>query len=218
MDFSYAVFVKPRTRLTHFDLDDFEVSIFLTETSTRHSLLTKQKHFHDKSKGGLQSNSDKLTGLGNTSEEAIHVEDAGTDAGAPIIRREESDDDMIGLQDIPPAEADNERGRRRRPKRARSQDSDEDYTDGLFVDDEEEQPLRKRMKETTLGDTDGGDDKKKMAMNTSYDGFSIYGRVLCLVVKRRDNGKAKGGVSGGQAMMEDWITSTQMPAGDEDGI
>jgi hypothetical protein len=31
-------------------VEDFEVSIFLTETSTRHSLLTKQKHFREPKK------------------------------------------------------------------------------------------------------------------------------------------------------------------------
>lgn len=79
------------------------------------------------------------------------------------------------------------------------------------------------------------DDKKKLALDISYEGFSIYGRVLCLVVKRRDGyvaGKGKGkavatgaattatrgarpGQSagpGGQAVMENWITSTQLPA------
>lgn len=86
------------------------------------------------------------------------------------------------------------------------------------------------------------DNKKKLAMDISYEGFSIYGRVLCLVVKRRNGGhKGKGkavatistgsgssssaaaacasirggpqsAARGGQAVMENWITSTQMPA------
>ncbi|KAJ8131003.1 hypothetical protein O1611_g2623 [Lasiodiplodia mahajangana] len=73
-------------------------------------------------------------------------------------------------------------------------------------------------------------------MDISYEGFSIYGRVLCLVVKRRDgsnadppergantstsaaggsgNNRAKAGARGrGQNMMEDFIISTQIPAG-----
>ena len=86
----------------------------------------------------------------------------------------------------------------------------------LIVDEEDEEPLPKRVKESPTVDRDGQEDKKKMAMSTSYDGFSIYGRVLCLVVKKRDTGKAKGGMSGGQAMMEEWITSTQMPPIDDD--
>jgi len=58
------------------------------------------------------------------------------------------------------------------------------------------------------------DDKKKMAFSTTYDGFSIHGQILCLVVKRKGNGKGKELVGGaGQAMMEDWIASTQMAEG-----
>jgi len=53
-----------------------------------------------------------------------------------------------------------------------------------------------------------------MLLNTTYDGFSIYGRILCLVVKRRGTGKGKELVGGaGQAMMEEWIASTQIAEG-----
>ncbi len=202
--------------------DDFEVSIFLTETSTRHSLLTKQKHFREKGSGALRSNSDKLTGAGTTSEEAIQLEDGGGDVSVPGIRREESDENMFGLNDIPLAEDDEDgdafETMRARPKRGRRRaDDDEDDGDGLFVNEDDEAPMPKRVKESLIVERDGQEDKKKMAMDTSYDGFSIYGRVLCLVVKKRDTGKAKSGMSGGQAMMEEWITSTQMPPIDDDG-
>lgn len=147
----------------------------------------------------------------------------------PFITREDSDENIFALQDIPSAEEHDEDvfdlGTRHRRKRRRFQpieDGDDADEDGLFVggggdDDDDEEPLTKRMKDTALAPEDGNEDKKKMAMNTLYDGFSIYGRVLCLVVKRRDTGKGKGGASGGQAMMEEWITSTQMPIIDEDG-
>ncbi|KAL2270814.1 hypothetical protein VTJ83DRAFT_185 [Remersonia thermophila] len=81
---------------------------------------------------------------------------------------------------------------------------------------------------TTSGGTAGErDDKKKMAFDVSYEGFAIYGRVLCLVVKRRGAagmasglaggphgtaGAAQASRPGGQATMENWIASTQMPA------
>lgn len=61
---------------------------------------------------------------------------------------------------------------------------------------------------------DGDDEKKKLALNTTYDGFSIYGRILCLVVKRKGTAKGKEVAGGsGQAMMEEWISSTQMGQG-----
>ncbi len=137
--------------------DDFEVSIFLTETSTRHSLLMKQKHFREAGREGIRSNSNKLTGSGSggTSSEAITVEDNAveehtvTDTQEPAVRiqQEESDEDMLALGDIPVAPAGKEMddgedgGTRRRPKRRRANlnilredDDDNEDEDGLFVD------------------------------------------------------------------------------------
>ena len=61
--------------------------------------------------------------------------------------------------------------------------------------------------------------KKKMAIDTSYEGFSIYGQLLCLVVKRRETGaagsKGKATMTGGRTMVEDWISSTQLPRGED---
>jgi hypothetical protein len=53
------------------------------------------------------------------------------------------------------------------------------------------------------------DDKKKLALETTYDGFSIYSRILCLIVKRKGKKAAPGAVSGGSQMMEEWV-STQV--------
>jgi hypothetical protein len=192
--------------------EDFEVSIFLTETSTRHSLLTKQKHFREPKKK-LQSNSHKLTG--DTNDAPIEVEDG------PVILREESEEDGLNLNDLPEAEDDiedslfvEEEAGLRRSKRPRApmqalSSSPESSSD--FEPLAEPLPKRRKDKEVVPGEEES-DVKKKMAMDTSYDGFSIYGRVLCLVVKRRDKkGKGPAGLTGGQAMMEDWITSTQIP-------
>jgi hypothetical protein len=195
--------------------EDFEVSIFLTETSTRHSLLTKQKHFREPKKKNLQSNSHKLTG--DTNDTPIEVEDG------PVILREESEEDGLNLNDLPEAEDDIEDSlfveedtgpRRSKRSRAPTQASSSPESSPGF----EPLPKRRRDSQAAPGE-DEGDDKKKLTMNTSYDGFSIYGRVLCLVVKRKDKkGKGPVGLAGGQAMMEDWITSTQMPAvQDDDG-
>jgi hypothetical protein len=49
----------------------------------------------------------------------------------------------------------------------------------------------------------------KLTPHVEYDGFSIHGRALCLVVKRKTS--ASGGSS--QQMMEDWM-STQMVRGE----
>ncbi|KAI1414079.1 hypothetical protein F5Y13DRAFT_21672 [Hypoxylon sp. FL1857] len=260
--------------------DDFEVSIFLTETSTRHALLTKHKHFHDTTQTKLTSNSGRL--IGETNEAPIDV-DAAAELG-PAIRHEEDDDGdaAVTLAAIPAADetaAGSSSGRP--PKRARRNtetetgadrdeddqqssdveivsDSQEDEEDDLFVHDDRDDdvgtrsPPAKRRRGAAAAAADsaakavGGnagdddninndDDKKKLAMDISYEGFSIYGRVLCLVVKRRDGNigsgpqqtgrgratPAAGGShatkpgGGGQAMMENFIISTQVPAGAE---
>jgi len=145
-----------------------------------------------------------------TSEDAIDVESGG---GAAVVIREESDEDenaALGL------------GVTRHGKRRR----DEDGEDSLFIQDEEIdvsedegfQPTNKRARTNPDGGGDedddgeaGEDDKKKLALNTSYDGFSIYGRILCLVVKRRGgpNGRLPGGLAdqGGQQMLENWVST-----------
>jgi len=188
------------------------VSIFLTDLATRHALLTKQKVFKDKA-GRIKSNSGKLTGWvtkgGMTSEDAIEVE--GGDGGAVSIR-EESDEDENGAL----VSGATRNGKRRR---------DEDGEDSLFIQDEEIdvsedegfQPTNKRARTNADGERDedegeaGEDDKKKLALNTSYDGFSIYGRILCLVVKRRGgpNSRLPGGMAdqNGQQMLENWVST-----------
>lgn len=157
----------------------------------------------------------------------------------PIILREESDDEG-GLDQIPDADeimedVEEEGVARRRSKRQRTtrQDADDDDSDdSLFAEDIEmdsdfESRPSKRSKTgadtilVTENDAEGGggDEKKKMAMETRYDGFAIYGRVLCLVVKPRNPGKGRGRPGfggGGAAMMEDYIRSTQLPAGVEE--
>ncbi|KAK3299929.1 uncharacterized protein B0H64DRAFT_369245 [Chaetomium fimeti] len=243
--------------------DGFEVSIFLTETDTRHSLLHKRKLFRDKIQTRLTSNSSKL--MGASHEEPIDVEGQfpqGDDV--PTIREEDDDQDAVNLADIPTAdetaadsEPTNRRPKRRRP-REQGQEPERGSEDGsdveviddsgssadeLFVGDEESDesdaatgqrpPKRRKEKAAAVGDTAERDDKKKMAMDISYEGFAIYGRVLCLVVKRRGDGADKGGGSavpartkdqtgrpGGQAMMENWIASTQLPeaAGEVDAL
>ena len=114
----------------------------------------------------------------------------------------ESDDSLFVSEDSGP----------RRSKRTRATTNTESRSASPGAE-----PLSKRARNDASEEE--ADDKKKMAMDTSYDGFSIYGRVLCLVVKRKDK-KVKGVAGfggGGQAMMEDWITSTQMPPQDDDG-
>lgn len=194
--------------------EDFEVSIFLTDPSTRHSLLVKQKDFGLREKR-IKSNSGKLTGwLTGSDEKPIDVDAEDENDEGPVQIREESDDEGgSGLARFAPIAEDGSKGGR--GKRRRGEDDQ-----GLFMNEEDvsgdegfqtvEDPGIKR----TRGDADAGtsaDDKKKLNMNLTYDGFSIYGRILCLVVKRRG---AKGGSDcaaspepGGKQMLESWVST-----------
>lgn len=239
------------------------MSIFLTETSIRHSMLYKHKHFRDTTQTKLTSNSRKLVGASR--EAPVNIEDGETEnqtpPPAPMLRVEDDDDDVVALRDIPtldegapcvPTAAPKWTSKRRRGTRTGTGPpppgnvvdehestgdlitSDEDHD--LFVsqdqdeseDDDTRPPSAKRRKDDASAPEHETvrDDKKKLAMDISYEGFSIYGRVLCLVVKRRGDGantrgKGKGGAATGgqqQAMMENWITSTQMPEAVANGL
>ena len=196
--------------------EDFEVVMFLTEGLTRHSLITKQKQFAKKPK--IQSTGNKLTGWLNNSENPITLED---NDDAPAGLREEMEDEPT-LDDIPEA---TEKGKRK---------ADVEFVDDdpLFVSSDDEGTFQtqrvapsKRRKGTRRrgnrvdsdedepqGEPEVEDDKKKMALNTTYDGFSIYGRILCLIVKRKGKKAApgaNGALAGGSQMMEHWV-STQV--------
>ena len=200
--------------------EDFEVTIFLTELSTRHSLLTKQKRFSKKER--LKGTGNKLTGWLNNSENPIHVED---EEQPPEILRED-EDEVVALDDIPEARIDS---------KGRAGNAGPDQDDSLFVslsDEENSQTQRERTskkRKRTAGnapdppdnDSSDTDDKKKLGLHTSYDGFSIYGRILCLVVKRRGKkvtASAANAPVGGSQMMEQWVsTQAAQEAGlDED--
>ncbi|KAL7956144.1 hypothetical protein V8C34DRAFT_289699 [Trichoderma compactum] len=198
--------------------DDFEVSVFLMETDTRHSLLTKQKFFRDKGPSALQSNASKLIAETNATPIDVDANDF-----APIRIEEDIDNEGVALSDIPSANT--RRGaKRQRTNTLEIDDSDEfedagdDSASVVDVDSDGHQPLPKRPRGPAKlpAEPEGGfhdDYKKKLAMDVSYEGFAIYGRVLCLIVKKKES-KTRQNL-GGQAMMENWIASTQIPVGEE---
>ncbi|EME87228.1 uncharacterized protein MYCFIDRAFT_84193 [Pseudocercospora fijiensis CIRAD86] len=201
--------------------EDFEVAIFLKDTSTRHSLLSKSKSFTEKPR--LKSRGVKnLTGY--LSEDPINIDG---DEEIPEVLREEGAEEVVSLHDIP---------EKMNGKRKSAAADGED--DALFVSSSDEEffatqranpkPAKRRKRnevepEPEVEEQD--DDKKKMMMDTNYDGFSIYGRILCLIVTRkgrRDPGATTATAAvGGSQMMEQWI-GTQAEGGnaildDEEG-
>ena len=153
--------------------------------------------------------------LGTTYGKLTGTRDAPVEVGedTPGLLREESDEDQrVRLADLPTVgDVQEDEASSRLPK-AESREE-------LFVSDESEAEAsttkaQDKDKDTIMANAGDGDDKKKLALNTTYDGFSIYGRILCLVVKRRVTTKGKELPGGsGQAMMEEWISSTQMGEG-----
>lgn len=188
--------------------DDFEVAVFLTETSSRHSILRKMKTAKTE-KGRLGTTNGKLTG---TRDAPVEVGES-----APGLITEESEESGgVRMADIPSAAA----GEADETATLAKRESQEE----LFISDNssegsvdaQETPSLKDKGLGPVGEAENGgeDDKKKLGMDTTYDGFSIYGRILCLVVKRRGTAKGKETAGGtGQAMMEDWIASTQIGEG-----
>ena len=153
----------------------------------------------------------RLTGAG-TQDVPVDVDE---ESSRLIIREENLEDAGTALRNIPVA-GESPQGEAQGPNRGRdnslfvSEDSDDvNYPDAKrahlrLVKEESVQPSR----------LDGEDDKKKLALGTTYDGFTIYGRILCLVVKRKGNVRGKEVAGGaGQAMMEEWIASTQAVEG-----
>jgi hypothetical protein len=153
------------------------------------------------------------------------------DAAEPITIREEDGDEAIVLNDIPEAGGDKDQARRSaRNKRRRGDASEAAVSEASDSDDSfafELAPSTKRPKtnEPSLSDADQGedemelqDDKKNLGLNTSYDGFSIYGRILCLIVKRRGvrNPASGSGAISSQHMMENWVSTQAAPEGDDD--
>ncbi|PIB01518.1 hypothetical protein CB0940_02052 [Cercospora beticola] len=218
--------------------EDFEVAIFLKETKSKHSLLTKRKEFGDQREGRLRSNGKGLTGWlgggaggGEKREDAIDLEREG-EGGGLAVRREEDEDDVVVLDDIPEFGKEGGRNGKKRKSVAGDEEDGEDEDAALFVSSSDEeffatqraQPRKKRRRreqEQTEEDEEAddapaigeGDDKKKLALDTNYDGFTIYGRILCLIVTRKGKEQPRAQALeqaapvGGSQMMEKFIAT-----------
>jgi len=135
--------------------------------------------------------------FGNKTDNPINVDDNEP----PAVLLEE-DAEETRLADIPEAPQPG-------TKRGRVDDDAIDVSsdDGAFEPAKKPAPKRKKVSDVQPQEVDS-DDKKKMALNTNYEGFSIYGRVLCLIVKRNGVKKANGaGPASGSAMLENWVST-----------
>ncbi|KLJ08130.1 hypothetical protein EMPG_16419 [Blastomyces silverae] len=192
------------------EADDFEVSIFLREGGTSHSLVTKLKSFNDRP-SNIQSNSSKLTG---TDDSPIHIAD--DPVTIPNIIPESDDESPINLQDIPTATAPvaDEEGIGIRPStsRRRRRENRTETSANIETGSDDEDTHAAKRKKTQIEPTPEPQDDKKLRLTTTYKGFTIWGRILCLLVTRKgDRARSKPDAApAGQALMEEWI-STQAP-------
>ncbi|RDW93923.1 uncharacterized protein DSM5745_01245 [Aspergillus mulundensis] len=157
--------------------EDFEVALFLRESRTRHSLLTRHKSFGD------QRNK-------RTRVESSAGNGGQPDAGILIESDSESEMNMDAIPRADPEEVN-------------------DITEGQRA---------KRKRDEPVQETDGTEDKK-MRFRTNYEGFNIYGWMLCLLVTRKGN-KGKARVEAAepkrQVLMEEWISTQAQGDLDED--
>lgn len=158
------------------------------------------------------------------------------------IRQEPLDSPRISLGDIPAApttppggarggtRGKNTRGKSK--KRKSPAPAVEDGGGDSNSDSDPYAPAIKRQKTPVVvipdGDPDGNtdslfdlgsgaedDDKKKLGLDTEYEGFNIYSRILCIVVKRRGaTGRRPGTTAAPEAVargkvMEEWISMSQ---------
>lgn len=144
----------------------------------------------------------------------MEIVDNETDA--PILREE--DDEPINLDDIPDIST------------TEGKDTGEGEVDTLFVNDSESSEhsfqtyhhnrhRERRAKPNNSGNSEAQgtapDDKKKLRVRTIYDGFSIYGRILCIMIKRR-GGRVSATVASSQQLMENWISTQAAQEGTMD--
>lgn len=186
--------------------------------------MTKQKTARDKPR--IQSNSSKLTNWLTTGATEQSVDPTG-DAEQPIVLREEDDDGAVHLEDIPEASGTARSNKRARPGSVEmiSSDSEADVSAQSGSKSTRKRPRRAEQRDSDVyaeGAVEGTDDKKKLGLSTTYEGFSIYGRILCLIVKRKGpRTNTTGSAAPGQQMLENWV-STQAAAelldeGDDNG-
>ncbi|KAJ5236296.1 hypothetical protein N7489_006387 [Penicillium chrysogenum] len=170
--------------------DDFEVAIFLRESRTRHSLLTRNKTFHGKER---QAQNLKL----ELNQEHVSEDTAANpvNSGDGEIMIESDSEPDLELHNIPESADEVVPGDRRRSSR-RTQATREDQVP-----------------------EDTGSDEKKLGFSTHYESFNIYGWVLCLLITRKGDKTRPSAVaseSNRQPLMEEWIsTQAQVSVDDE---
>ncbi|CUS09340.1 unnamed protein product [Tuber aestivum] len=244
--------------------DDYEVSIFLTNSGTRHTVMTKRKMLRDSTGDG----GGELGGVtGGARVRAQHRREEGDSDGGGVIN-------LDRIPEAPPPGTSGSsgatttknlsasgRGKCGPPDPPPDTDDGDGEEEGGSGDDSDSDPFEPPMKHqrrtaigasakrtVTIRDEDDDadsdwsangedepEDKKKLPLRTEFEGFNIYSRILCLVVKRRgpiNAGRAPAASTpstarqmgspnqksgSGNQIMENWIAMSQaVKEGDEE--
>ncbi|CAI7586069.1 unnamed protein product [Penicillium glandicola] len=171
--------------------DDFEVAIFLRESRTRHSLLTRNKTFHRKENQVQDLNMEMKPD--HVSEDT--VANLADSADSEIMIESDSEPDLE-LHNIP------------------------ESADHIAPGNERQSTKRIRTsREDWVPSEDTGNDEKKLRFSTHYESFNIYGWVLCLLITRKGDKTRLSAVvseSNRQPLMEEWISTQAQASVDDD--
>ncbi|KKK18498.1 hypothetical protein ARAM_007012 [Aspergillus rambellii] len=173
--------------------EDFEVSLFLRESRTRHSLLTQHKNFE---------------AAENTLAQTRPTAGADRHADTGILIESDSESE-IHMAAIPQAGADAEEEDNALGKDTRASN----HQDNTF----DNQRTKRKKGESPSQSLE--EDDKKMRFKTNYEGFNIYGWMLCLLVTRtggKENAKTAPSEPTRQVLMEEWISTQAQGTLDEE--
>lgn len=163
------------------------MAIFLRESRTRHSLLTRQKTFHQ---SGTQSGSN--TALKSEQGPENLIANSGNLKDAEVIN-ESDEEPEVNLHNIPQAAEEDDDGEGSTSPRRRRR--------GVEVQTQSEEP----------------EDEKKLGFSTHYESFNIWGWVLCLLITRKgDKTRQDATTVPRQPLMEEFISTQAQTVLDED--
>jgi hypothetical protein len=167
--------------------------------------VTRQKTFKDQAQEVTNAQVNELKDSGDS---PIHIPDESEPGVSVLVESDE--EPQINLRDIPDAtegvEDDRPARCRRRPRGA-----------GVETPDDGSHPSKRKKAEPSSVPL-GTEDQKKLSLQTAYEGFTIWGWILCLLITRKggkaSDGKATAG-STGPALMEEWISTQALQDYDE---
>lgn len=150
--------------------EDFEASIYLTRAGSLHAVLRKGRKIRgeDGDATARRGNSTKLMDAASSPAVVISVED-------------DDDDEGVDLYAIPPAPAPPPHDEQ--PPSSPGPDSNGSGSDGGASGASSTPPMITASTNNNK-EGEGEDDRKKPEFTTEYEGFTIYDKVLCLVVQR----------------------------------